>query len=60
MVYNSSGPADQIGKVYDQKPQYQLGDSILMGSSIDLYIYGEEPRSNEGVFKEEVNGNDDP
>ncbi|MEL6694650.1 MAG: PASTA domain-containing protein [Bacteroidota bacterium] len=60
VVYNPSGPADQIGKVYDQKPQYQLGDSILMGSSIDLYIYGEEPKSNEGVFKEEVNGDDDP
>lgn len=54
VLYNANGPADQYGKVYKQNPRPGLGDSIRMGTSIDLYIYGEEPTSTEGIEFEEV------
>ncbi|MCI4671367.1 MAG: PASTA domain-containing protein [Bacteroidia bacterium] len=52
VVYEENAPAEQIGKIYDQRPRYIQGDSVNMGSSIDLYIYGSEPTSNEGIVVE--------
>lgn len=54
VLYKQDGPIDLMGKVYRQNPGPGLGDSIRMGSSIDLYIYGSEPTSMEGIIFEEV------
>ncbi len=54
VLYNDNGPSEMIGKVYKQNPRPGLSDSIRMGESIDLYVYGEEPTSNEGIIIEEV------
>ncbi len=58
VLYNSNGPGDMYGKVYKQNPRPGLSDSISRGESIDLYIYGEEPTSTEGIIFEEVNEGD--
>lgn len=46
--YNPEGPLDQYGRVYSQNPQ-PTGDSVRVGYPIDLYIYGTEPETGEGV-----------
>lgn len=56
LLYNPNGPDDQGGLVYDQNPRPGFADSIRMGESIDLYVYGEEPAATEGIIVEEVKG----
>jgi eukaryotic-like serine/threonine-protein kinase len=51
--YNPSGPLDQYGRVYSQNPKPD-GDSVRVGYPIDLYIYGTEPETGEGVDVEVV------
>ena len=46
--YNPNGPLDQYGRVYSQNPRAS-GDSLRLGHPIDLYIYGTEPETDEGV-----------
>ncbi|MDP5168758.1 MAG: PASTA domain-containing protein [Bacteroidia bacterium] len=45
--YNPGGSADQMGRVYNQRPRASFGDSILTGSPIDIFVYGSEPVENE-------------
>jgi len=52
LVYTPNGPADKMGTIYDQRPRYVQGDSVRKGSAIDLYIYGTEPATNEGIIVE--------
>ena len=54
VLYNASGPEDAIGRVYSQNPKADFGDSIRVGSAIDIYVYGTEPEANEGIIVEEV------
>ncbi len=46
--YNPDGPLDEVGRVYAQNPRAS-GDSVKVGYPIDLYIYGNEPETDEGV-----------
>lgn len=55
LYYNANGPADMIGRVYNQNPKPTLRDSIKTGLPIDLYIYGTEPVENEGINSEDIN-----
>jgi len=52
--YNPNGPQEEEGRVYDQNPRPNFGDSIAYGASIDLFIYGPEPTTTEGILIEEV------
>lgn len=52
LAYEENAPADKIGQIFDQRPKYVQGDSINMGSAIDLYIYGAEPTTSEGIIVE--------
>lgn len=55
IVYNPNNPdPSQDGKVYNQRPGYEIGDSIMSGSSIDLFIYGSEPQTSEGIIIQEL------
>ncbi|MEM7511906.1 MAG: PASTA domain-containing protein [Bacteroidota bacterium] len=49
IVYNPDATEDIYGQVYSQNPRPGSGNSVKEGYPIDLYIYGEEPESNEGV-----------
>lgn len=53
--YNPDGPVDQYGRVYAQSPKPDYGgDSVRVGYPIDLYLYGSEPETDEGVEIEVV------
>lgn len=57
VIYTPEGPEESMGRVYSQSPKAGFGDSINVGYSIDLYIYGQEPEENEGILIEELDGN---
>ncbi|MEZ4826247.1 MAG: PASTA domain-containing protein [Bacteroidia bacterium] len=57
--YNPNGPEDQKGRIYAQNPKPGFGDSVRVGFSIDLYIYGQEPEGQEGIFIEDFKGEGD-
>ncbi|MEZ4774025.1 MAG: PASTA domain-containing protein [Bacteroidia bacterium] len=57
--YNPNGPEDQKGRVYSQNPKAGFGDSVRMGFSIDIYLYGQEPEGQEGIFIEDFKGDGD-
>lgn len=52
--YNPNGPEEQSGRVYAQNPKASFGDSVRMGFSIDIYVYGQEPEGQEGIFIENL------
>ncbi len=52
--YNESGPADQLGRVFGQRPRATVGDSISVGAPIDLFVYGTEPTGNDAPMGEIV------
>lgn len=54
VVYNADGPEESSGRVYAQNPRASFGDSLRAGSPIDIYVYGTEPETNEGILVEEV------
>ncbi|MDX2248219.1 MAG: PASTA domain-containing protein [Bacteroidia bacterium] len=54
--YNPTGPPDQMGRIYSQNPKPGFGDSVRMGFSIDIYVYGQEPEGQEGIFIEDFKG----
>ena len=56
--YNPNGPEEEMGRVYRQNPKPGYGDSIRMGLSIDIYVYGQEPENQEGIFIENVDGDE--
>ncbi|MCB0842590.1 MAG: PASTA domain-containing protein [Bacteroidetes bacterium] len=60
--YNPNGPEEEMGRVYKQNPKPGFGDSIRMGYSIDIFVYGQEPDNQEGIFIEDVkdDGDKDP
>jgi eukaryotic-like serine/threonine-protein kinase len=58
ILYDPKGPEDQSGLVYDQNPRPGFADSIRVGESVDLYIYGAEPTTQEGVIMEKVQGDE--
>lgn len=55
VLYNANGPEEAMGRIYSQNPKADFGDSIRVGSAIDIYVYGTEPEANEGIIVEEVN-----
>ena len=55
VVYTPNGPEDMNGKVYSQNPKSGIGDSVRVGNSIDIFVYGKEPEENERIGVEEVN-----
>ncbi|MEM7655009.1 MAG: PASTA domain-containing protein [Bacteroidota bacterium] len=57
VVYNADGPEESMGRVYAQSPRSSFGDSLRAGSAIDIYVYGAEPETNEGIIVEEVDEN---
>lgn len=54
VLYNANGPEEAMGRIYSQNPKAEFGDSIRVGSAIDIYVYGSEPEENEGIIVEEV------
>lgn len=56
VLYNPNGPIELSGQVYDQTPRPNFADSVSTGTSIDLFIYGEEPTKIEGIIVEELEG----
>lgn len=55
IVYNPNNPNPEAdGRVYNQRPAYEIGDSINAGSSVDLFIYGSEPQTKEGIIIQEL------
>jgi beta-lactam-binding protein with PASTA domain len=47
--YSGVGGSGEYGKIFNQSPAFSDSDSIRVGSSIDLFIYGVEPESFETV-----------
>jgi beta-lactam-binding protein with PASTA domain len=56
VFYNPDGPPEEMGLVYDQNPQPVEGDVIKAGSPVNIFVYGEEPESQEGVDMEVEDG----
>jgi len=47
--YRTGGEPEEQGLIYRQLPKGEFGESLNVGSSIDVFIYGEEPQSSEGI-----------
>ncbi|WNJ20533.1 PASTA domain-containing protein [Pontibacter sp. G13] len=52
--YQAEGPEEYMGRVFDQRPKARFGDSLFVGQSVDIFVYGEEPEENEAILVEEV------
>jgi len=57
VIYNPNGPPEEEGKVYNQNPRALPGDSLQVGQSVNLFIYGKEPEQLEGVEIEVIKNN---
>lgn len=47
--YRAGGEPEEQGFIHRQIPKAEFGASLNVGSSIDVFIYGEEPESTEGI-----------
>jgi eukaryotic-like serine/threonine-protein kinase len=56
VVYNPNGAAGSDGLLYNQQPRAGAGDSIKIGASIDIFVYGKAPEEREGIMIESVPG----
>ncbi|MEL6851761.1 MAG: PASTA domain-containing protein [Bacteroidota bacterium] len=60
VVYNSRGPSEELGKIYAQTPRSGVGDSVRIGTTISLSVYGTAPEANEGIIVEQIDQETNP